>query len=1082
MAAKTFLKTALTILFLLIVLVAFPATANAKSIYVDDDATPPGDGTGWETAFTYLQDALMFASFGDEIRVAQGIYKPHDFALSDRPNLVREETFQLINGVTLKGGYAGYSEPDPNSWDIDKYKTVLSGDNNGDDAALKDPFDLLADPSRAENSYHVVTASRTDPSAILDAVVITAGNADSPLFPHCCGAGIYNYQGDPTIINCTFIHNYARYLGGGMYSDDFDYQGVNNSGFIGNFAEYGAGLYVDRVSNTCDPSLINCMFTGNVASKDGGGICSGDSCVGPILINCTLSSNSAGHKGGGMYGSDCSVMNCIFWGNSDSGGQDETAQVGESDYLVVNYSCIQGWTGVLSGTGTIGNDPLFIDADGADNVPGTDDDNLRLSPGSPCIDAADNTKVPESVVIDLDGNPRFIDDLATPNTGNPPSDETIIDMGAYESPNRGFLLSIESVYIPEGGTAMFTVALVMDPLRSVNVTVAPQSGDPDITVISGASLIFDSSNYFIPQTVKLSAAEDCDNLNGTAIILINAVGLFTAQVSAIEQDNDPVLDILYVDDTAPGVNNGSSWAQAYTDLQDALTTAAAFSKVKEIRVALGLYMPAGPSGDREASFQLVNGVTLKGGFAGFGRANPDARNIKAYETILSGDLNGDDTPDFANYDENSYHVVTGSGTDRTSVLDGFTVTGGNASGRWTTIHRCGGGMYNRFGGPTVSNCTFVRNQARTGGGMYNERYSFPKVTNCRFIRNSIIDLNHAGGAVFNGYSSITLSYCIFIENSARDGGGVCNSTESVCRLTNCTFIGNSATEDGGGLCDAYGDRTPVINSCLFMQNSANRGGALYCSHSSPTITNCTFAFNSAFLYGGGMYGGGIITNCIFSGNSDNEGMDESAQLDTRWDKTSINYSCIQRWTGHLGGLGNHGEDPLFVDADGDDNIAGTEDDNLHLLPDSPCIDAGDPDYVAEPNEKDLDGNPRVINGRIDMGAYEYSALIQADIRIIPRTINLRSKGQWIAAFIRIPEDYNVTEIDPNSIFLENEIQPDEFSVDEQQQVATAKFNRENVQAILGAGDIDLKITGRLTDGTVFEATDTIKVIDKAGKN
>jgi parallel beta-helix repeat protein/predicted outer membrane repeat protein len=1080
MTVETYLNNARKISLFLVVL-TFSAIAHAKIIYVDDDATGANDGSSWANAYTYLQDALMFASFGDEIRVAQGIYKPHDFVLSDRPNLGREETFQLISGVTIKGGYAGYGEPNSNSWDIDKYKTVLSGDINGDDAALNEPCDLLSEPSRAENSYHVVTASHTEPSAILDAVVITAGNADSPFFPHCCGAGMYNYQGDLTIINCTFIHNYARNLGGGIYSNDFSYgnEGMTSCRFIGNFAEYGAGLYVDNISNTCDPLLVNCMFTGNVASKDGGGICSGDSCVGPTLINCTLSSNSADHKGGGIYGADCSVMNCIFWGNSDSGGQDETAQVGDSDYLVVNYSCIQGWTGVLGGSGTIGKDPLFVDADGADNVPGTVDDNLRLSTGSPCIDAGDNRYPFFLPLVDLDGNPRFIDDFATPNTGYPPSEKVIIDMGAYESPNRGFLLSTLSVYIPEGGTATFTVALVMDPLRSVNVTVATQSGDPDITVLSGTSLIFDSSNYFIPRTVTLSAVEDCDNLNGTAIILINGVDLFTAEVSAIEQDNDPVLDILYVDDTAPGVNNGSSWDQAYTDLQDALTIATAFSKVKEIRVAQGVYTPAGPSGDREASFQLINGVNLKGGYAGFGWPNPDARNIKAYETILTGDLNGDDTLDFANYDENSYHVVQGSGTDRMSILDGFTVTGGNASGRWCTNLSRGAGMFNQTGGPTVTNCTFLRNQANLAPAIHSERQSYPLVTNCDFIENRTINPNNGAGSVHTWYSSTTLDNCRFIGNSAGSGAAVCNNVEGVVTITNCIFIGNSAADDGGAINGGYRDDMLVIN-CLFYANVANRGGALYCSHSSPTITNCTFAFNSASLYGGGMYGGGIITNCIFWGNSDSEGMDESAQLDTRWGKTSINYSCIQRWTGHLGGLGNHGEDPLFVDADGDDNIVGTEDDNLHLLPDSPCINTGDPNHLYDPNETDLDGKPRVMGGRIDMGAYEYGKFVQAEARILPRTINIASKGNWITCYIRLHEQYNVADIEPDNIFLENKIQPEQFLLNEDQQVAIAKFNRVDALPILEVGDIELTISGRLTDGACFEAMDAIKVIDKAG--
>jgi hypothetical protein len=114
-----------------------------------------------------------------------------------------------------------------------------------------------------------------------------------------------------------------------------------------------------------------------------------------------------------------------------------------------------------------------------------------------------------------------------------------------------------------------------------------------------------------------------------------------------------------------------------------------------------------------------------------------------------------------------------------------------------------------------------------------------------------------------------------------------------------------------------------------------------------------------------------------------------------------------------------------------------------------------------------------------MGAYE--APILAEARILPRTINLASKGKLITCYIWLPDEYDVADIEPNSILLEDEIQHVQFSVDEQAQVATARFTREDVQPILDLGDINLKITGRLTDGTVFEGTDTIKVINKAAK-
>jgi len=168
--------------------------------------------------------------------------------------------------------------------------------------------------------------------------------------------------------------------------------------------------------------------------------------------------------------------------------------------------------------------------------------------------------------------------------------------------------------------------------------------------------------------------------------------------------------VLYVDDTATGANDGSTWCDGYVHLQDALTAATASGgAITEIRVAQGLYQPdrdsANPSGteDREDTFQLINGVAIKGGYAGCGTADPDERNVEVHPTILSGDLSGDDasvpctrnSPDCDSFGElcvdgfciisdnnaeNSYHVVTGSDTDDTPLLDGFTFTGGNADG------------------------------------------------------------------------------------------------------------------------------------------------------------------------------------------------------------------------------------------------------------------------------------------------------------------------------------------------------------------------------------------------------------------
>ena len=129
--------------------------------------------------------------------------------------------------------------------------------------------------------------------------------------------------------------------------------------------------------------------------------------------------------------------------------------------------------------------------------------------------------------------------------------------------------------------------------------------------------------------------------------------------------------ILYVDDDAPPGGDGQSWETAFHYLQDALAAAQPGSGVEEIRVGQGAYRPdqdeAGnvTPGDREAAFTLAGGVVHLGGYAGYGATDPDARDVELYETILTGDLNGDDEPDFVNYEDNSFHVTPVSYTHLT---------------------------------------------------------------------------------------------------------------------------------------------------------------------------------------------------------------------------------------------------------------------------------------------------------------------------------------------------------------------------------------------------------------------------------
>lgn len=198
--------------------------------------------------------------------------------------------------------------------------------------------------------------------------------------------------------------------------------------------------------------------------------------------------------------------------------------------------------------------------------------------------------------------------------------------------------------------------------------------------------------------------------------------------------------IRYVDKDAAGANNGTSWPNAFTSLQTALSTAVAGD---EICVAAGTYM---------GTFQLRTGVAIYGGYAGFAQPDPNARDQGAYETILSA--------------QNNQRVLTASGVARSAVLDGVTICGGQAP---NVEDGSGGGLFAEGGSPTLSNCIFCDNTAVWDGGGVCIFRGEPIITNCVFKDNTA---GHEGGGLCVRDASLTMEGCVFTNNAATDGGGV----------------------------------------------------------------------------------------------------------------------------------------------------------------------------------------------------------------------------------------------------------------------------------------------------------------------
>ena len=462
---------------------------------------------------------------------------------------------------------------------------------------------------------------------------------------------------------------------------------------------------------------------------------------------------------------------------------------------------------------------------------------------------------------------------------------------------------------------------------------------------------------------------------------------------------------LFVDDDAPPGGDGITWDTAYRFLQDALTDASG-GGISEVRVAQGVYKPdrdeANPAGtgDREATFQLINGVAFMGGYAGLGAKDPDARDIELYETILSGDLLGDDEPDFVNNDENSYHITMGSDADDTALLEGFTITAGNATGEDASAW--GGGLFvDSTGSPRVRRCVFISNSSFIGGAIAIVGGELT-VLNSDFIAN--------GGslaAIFTGEcANILFSGCNF------DGGGLEEHramylSESVSKFINCRFTRSRTSPlHVGGVFNLNGDATFI--NCEFVDNEGGAGAGLTNLWFGPneqtnaTLINCTFSANTAThetIAGGAIYngrqGGGdgsavlVLVNSILWDNHAKAAKDGSqeAQVANNDGTVIVNHACVEGWTGEYGGIGNIDADPMFVSPGNGD---------YRLSAGSASIDAGhnwgvpvdvnDYDEDGITNELfpvDLEGDPRFnadeadfdpgcgVPVVVDMGAYEY---------------------------------------------------------------------------------------------------------------
>lgn len=313
---------------------------------------------------------------------------------------------------------------------------------------------------------------------------------------------------------------------------------------------------------------------------------------------------------------------------------------------------------------------------------------------------------------------------------------------------------------------------------------------------------------------------------------------------------------IYVDASATGADDGSSWVNAYANLQEALGAA---NPGDQVWVASGDYKTT-TIANRFISFALETGVEVYGGFTGFEAALSE-RDPAANVTVLSGNIGT-----AAVETDNSYHVVIGASAGPTARLDGFTIRGGYADGAGAAA--VGGGVYINVNGPTLANLVITDNFSSTvGGGIY-------VAAGAPAISDSVVANNHAddGGGLATDAADPTFTRVTVSNNSSDNEGGGAWLGSGEPRFTDVDFRRNSTVLNGGGL---YNDSSNVhLAGGVFAGNDASIGGGMFSNAGSPVVSNVRFTGNEGRTIGGGAYVGAgdvSISDSLFRGNRSQNG-------------------------------------------------------------------------------------------------------------------------------------------------------------------------------------------------------------------
>ncbi len=674
--------------------------------------------------------------------------------------------------------------------------------------------------------------------------------------------------------------------------------------------------------------------------EDGGGIYN----LGEAIVqNCIFKNNNANGNGGAMYnggfsGSDnTKIVNCIFQGNltnaitntyvdlsiintlisgNDGGGINHFSSEGSQVLDLHNCTIVgnKGYGVALDETGLNAVNSIFWD----NEVDGVQDESTQI-----------NTTFSSTVSFScIEGG---WSGGGSNNITTDPQFTTPIDPTTSPTIAGNFTLQTGSPAINTGNTG------------SLPTDITDVDGDGNDT-----------------ETIDVDLAYNA-RVQDTSLDM----GAYEGGEGVCSPSN-----VLFVDINASGSDDGTSWTDAYTDLQSALTYAISCNIITEIWVAQGTYKPTYLT-EPTAAFVLQDNLAIYGGFSGTGfETMLSNRNIASNVTILSGDINNSNTADTGD----SYHILEGDNTDNTAILDGFTIQHayGIADGAGITMEN---------GDAIIRNCIFQDNFAPNRGAAIFLFNSNPLISDCQFINNDAI----SGGAIHIENGAPKIIKCTFEGNTASTGGAV-NSQGGNSIFTNCIFEGNSSTGGGAGM--YFGDSSDAtLTNCLFFDQSADlAGGGIFGINSNITVVNSTFTENSSRTNGsatnpstgGGIFvNGGSLTveNSIFWDNyTFNNNNAQTTEIDSG--AGAVIFVSNSIWQGNTSGGTIYNVNPYFSNSAADYFTLrfcspARDIGNNAAIP----IDLADVDEDGNTTEQidiDLSGNNRIEDTTVDLGAYENS--------------------------------------------------------------------------------------------------------------